>query len=121
MTSFIDERFKGGFEPNQLVSSTDVVRSFSKIRLRAKQAPLLILDKNCPDSVLLSIDDYNKVMEIIDGLSEEIFDLKVIDRIREMEREGYEKVKFKELASAKVLTALQEIKDWEISDEELFE
>ena|SRR5690625_4028540 len=112
---------KKGFNTDQLVSSTDVVRNFSKMRSMAKTAPLLILDKNSPDSVLLSIEDYNYYIQLIEQLSGQLFDYKVANKIKEIEEKGYEAVPFSEIATPKIMKIAEEIEDWEITDEELFD
>lgn len=54
-------------------------------------------------------------------LSEEIFDLKVINKIKELEKKDYKTVSFAEIANDKVLKAIEEIENWNIADEDLFE
>src|SRR5690625_1151781 len=114
-------KMKTGFDTDQLISSTEVVRNFSKIRIKAKESPLLILDKNIPDSVLLSVQEYNNFVQVIEDLSEEIFNLKVIDRIKEMEREGYKTLTFDEVATPELMALAKEVENMDISDQELFE
>lgn len=121
LNMYLNDKFKEGFKTEQFVSSTDIVRNFSKLRLKAKEAPLLILDKNNPDSVLLSIEDYNEVIKIMHDLSEEIFDLKVMNQLKRMEAEGYKTVPFSEVKSEYIQETMSEIENWDISDEELFE
>lgn len=121
MNAYLDEKFKKGFETDQFVSSTDIVRNFSKLRMKAKKAPLLILDKNSPDSVLLSIEDYNHFVQVVNDLSEEIFDLKVMEKIKQLEADGVETVPFSQIANHDVLKAVKEAENWDIKDEELFE
>lgn len=117
------DKLKKTFSIDQLISATDVTRSFKMIRTKAKDAPLLILDKNSPDSVLLSIEDYTKLIDTIDELMEYIFDIKVIEKIKEIEEKGLKPLTFSEIAKEqpRIIEALKKVEKWDISDAELFE
>ncbi len=46
------------FTRAQMTSSTAVAKRFPEIKRRAKEAPQLVMDRNEPESVVLSYEDY---------------------------------------------------------------
>lgn len=57
----------------------------------------------------------------IDFESEEIFDCKVMKKIKQLQANGIQKVSFSQIASDEILKIAEDIKDWDITDKELFE
>lgn len=112
---------KGSFNSEQLISASEVVRGFGSVRARAKKAPLLILEKNTPDSVLMSIEEYDKIMKRIAELNEELFEMKVAERMKEIEDKGVRKVPFSKMIenNDRLKQAISDIEDWELPDDEL--
>lgn len=109
------------FDIEQLVAASEAGRNFSSVRKQAKSAPRLILENNKPDSVLLSIEDFNLMNKIIEELEDKIFDLKVLERIKSIETKSSPTYKLSEFATQEDLTIFQKANDWNISDDELFE
>ncbi|KOP77887.1 hypothetical protein AMS59_14715 [Lysinibacillus sp. FJAT-14745] len=109
------------FDIEQLVAASEAARNFSALRKKAKLAPRLILENNKPDSVIISIEDYQQIQEVIRMLEDEIFELKAISRIQKAETEGVKTCKFDEFATEDDRAIVKSAKDWDISDEELFE
>ncbi|KGR74714.1 type II toxin-antitoxin system Phd/YefM family antitoxin [Ureibacillus sinduriensis] len=109
------------FDIEQLVAASEAARNFSSLRKKAKLAPRLILENNKPDSVIISIEDYQQFQKVITALEDEVFELKSILRIQKAEKEGVKTQRFDEFATEKDRAIAQAAKDWDISDEELFE
>ncbi|MGE7674198.1 type II toxin-antitoxin system Phd/YefM family antitoxin [Lysinibacillus sp. NPDC094403] len=109
------------FGIEQLVAASEAARNFSALRKKAKLSPRLILENNKPDSVIISIEQYQQIQEVIRMLEDEIFELKAISRIQKAETEGVKTYKFDEFATEEDRTIVKSAKDWDISDEELFE
>lgn len=51
------------FTRAQMTSSTAVAKRFPEVKRRAKEAPQLVMDRNEPESVVLSYDDYEYLYE----------------------------------------------------------
>lgn len=117
LNKFSNQKF--GLE--QLVAASEAARNFSALRKNAKIAPRLILENNKPDSVILSIEDYQLMQEVIATLQEEILELRAIARIEEAQLNGVNKRKFEEFATEEDKAIAKAAKDWDISDDELFE
>lgn len=113
--------FNSGFGIEQLVAASEAARNFSGLRKSAKLAPRLILENNKPDSVILSIEDYQFLQEAIRALQDEIFELRTIARINAAEEKGLIKHKFEDFATEKDKEIFKEVANWDISDDELFE
>lgn len=115
------QAFNEGFGIEQLFAASEAARNFSGLRKSAKIAPRLILENNKPDSVLLSIEDYQLMKEAIAMLQEEIIELKMGERIRKAEANGVKKHDFKDFATDEDKEIYQKAANWDISDDELFE
>lgn len=113
--------FNQKFGIEQLVAASEAARNFSGLRKSAKQAPRLILENNKPDSVILSISDYQFMQELISTLQDEILELKTIARIENAEINGVTKHKFDDFATGEDKKIAHAAIDWDISDEDLFE
>lgn len=113
--------FNSGFGIDQLVAASEAARNFSGLRKRAKLAPRLILENNKPDSVILSIEDYQFMQEAIVMLQDEIHELKSIERILHAKDNGVKKHKFVDFTTNEDKEIARKAKDWDISDDELFE
>lgn len=109
------------FDIEQLVAASDAARNFSALRKKAKVAPRLILENNKPDSVILSIEDFQVMQEMISMLQEEIFELKTIAQIENAQTNGVTKHKFNDFATEEDKEIAKEVANWDISDDELFE
>lgn len=109
------------FDIEQLVAASDAARNFSALRKNAKIAPRLILENNRPDSVILSIEDYQMMQEFISTLQEEIFELKLVSRIENAQKSGVTKHKFDDFATQEDKDIIAASAKWDISDEELFD
>lgn len=115
------QAFNAGFGIDQLIAASEAARNFSGLRKSAKMAPRLILENNKPDSVLLSIEDYQFIQEAIAMLQEEIVELKTAERIRMAEANGVKKHDFKDFATDEDKEIYRKAANWDISDDELFE
>lgn len=115
------QAFNAGFGIDQLIAASEAARNFSGLRKSAKLAPRLILENNKPDSVILSIEDYQFMQEAITALQDEIFELKSIERILNASDTGVTKHNFEDFATNEDKAIARKAKDWDISDEELFE
>lgn len=113
--------FNEKFGIDQLIAASEAARNFSGLRKSARIAPRLILENNKPDSVILSVEDYQLMQEMIATLQEEIFELKIITRIVKAEDEGVIKHKFDDFATEEDKMLAKETANWDISDNELFE
>lgn len=113
--------FNEKFGIDQLIAASEAARNFSGLRKSARIAPRLILENNKPDSVILSVEDYQLMQEKIATLQEEIFELKTITRINKAEDEGVIKHKFDDFATEEDKMLAKETANWDISDDELFE
>ena len=51
------------FTRAQMTSSTAVAKRFPEVKRRAKEAPQLVMDRNEPESVVLSYEDYEFLYE----------------------------------------------------------
>ena len=71
------------FEKDQFVSASEVVRRFAKIRTEAKVKPKLILESNKADSVLVSIEHYEQLIDRIELWETRIFESEA--EIRQLE------------------------------------
>jgi len=111
--------FNEKFGIDQLIAASEAARNFSGLRKSARIAPRLILENNKPDSVILSVEDYQLMQEMITTLQEEIFELKTITRI--VKAEGVIKHKFDDFATEEDKMLAKETANWDISDDELFE
>lgn len=113
--------FNSGFEVDQLIAASEAARNFSALRKNAKLAPRLILENNKPDSVLLSIEDYQHIQETLALLQNELVELKTLQRIRNAHEKGVQKQPFNDLMTAEDKRIYRSSAEWDISDEELFE
>lgn len=119
INQFSNSNQKFGLE--QLIAASEAARNFSALRKSAKTAPRVILENNKPDSVILSIEDYQLMQELISTLQDEILELKTIARIEHAEKNGVTKRKFDEFATDEDKALAKAAIDWDISDDELFE
>lgn len=115
------QAFNSEFGIDQLIAASEAARNFSALRKSAKLAPRLILENNKPDSVLLSIEDYQFIHEAIVMLQDEIHELKSIERILNAKDNGVKMQKFIDFATDEDKKIASKAKDWDISDDELFE
>lgn len=113
--------FNQKFGIEQLVAASEAARNFSGLRKSAKLAPRLILENNKPDSVILSIADYQFMQELISTLQDEILELKTIARIENAKVNGVTTQKFDDFATEEDKEVAKAAINWDISDEELFD
>ncbi|MEK5039184.1 hypothetical protein [Sporosarcina sp. FSL K6-3457] len=113
--------FNQKFGIEQLVAASEAARNFSGLRKSAKLAPRLILENNKPDSVILSIVDYQFMQELISTLQDEILELKTIARIENAKVNGIKKQKFDDFATEEDKEIAKAVTNWDISDDELFD
>lgn len=116
-----NQLFNQKFSIDQLVAASEAARNFSGLRKSAKLAPRLILENNKPDSVILSIADYQLMQEMIAALQEEVLELKTIARIENEKTHGSKKHKFADFATEEDKQLAEKAVEWDVSDEELFE
>lgn len=109
------------FEIEQLVAASEAARNFSALRKNAKLAPRLILENNKPDSVLINIDDYEALYRFIDNLEDEILALRAALRIQEADSGEKRKYSLEEVLGSNGVREMEEVKNWDISDNDLFE
>ncbi len=62
------------FGRDQLVNTATISRQFSKVKLLAKVKPLFITDNGNVDSVLLSYEAYEQLVNRINELESEVLD-----------------------------------------------
>lgn len=113
--------FSQKFGIDQLIAASEAARNFSGLRKSAKESPRLILENNKPDSVILSIADYQFMQELIATLQDEIQELKSVARIAKEQENGVTKHKFDDFANEEDKKIAKAAMEWNISDEELFE
>lgn len=109
------------FEIEQLIAASEAARNFSALRRNAKTSPRLILENNKPDSVLMNIDDYESLYKLIDTLEEEVSALRVALRIKETDAGLKRTYSLDEVLGEDGIKAMEEMKNWDISDNDLFE
>lgn len=109
------------FGLEQLIAASEAARNFSTLRKNAKIAPRVILENNKPDSVIMSIEDYQLMQELIATLQDEILELRTISRIEQAEKHGVTKRKFEDFATDEDKAIAKAALDWDISDDELFD
>lgn len=64
------DRHSVQFETNQSISASEAVRKFSALRKQARHQPVIILDKNKPDSVILSYETYEALYNLVQNIEE---------------------------------------------------
>lgn len=57
----MDDKVK--FSPNQMVSTTKIVRTFAECLEKAQEQPIFITRANEVVGVLMSLDEYRKLLE----------------------------------------------------------
>jgi len=108
------------FEKDQFVSASEVVRRFAKIRTEAKVKPKLILESNKADSVLVSIEHYEQLIDRIELWENRIFELEAEIRQLEMKAGEVQPVTAEKLFNSKEQNEIQEALAIDISDDDLF-
>ena len=108
------------FEKDQFVSASEVVRRFAKIRTEAKVKPKLILESNKADSVLVSIEHYEQLIDRIELWETRIFELEAEIRQLEMKAGEVQPVTAEKLFNSKEQNEIQEALAIDISDDDLF-
>lgn len=68
------------FTKDQMVSSTDVARRFSEVKLKAKKAPLGVFDRGGLSVVLMDYDQYEAMFLKIQELEEKLLEATVLER-----------------------------------------
>lgn len=106
------------FEIEQLIAASEAARNFSTLRKNAKISPRLILENNKPDSILMNIEDYTALYQLMDALEEEITVLRAAIRIHEHDTGTKTTVNMEDVVGTK---NLQTASEWDISDVDLFE
>jgi PHD/YefM family antitoxin component YafN of YafNO toxin-antitoxin module len=69
---------------DQIVSASEAARDFSKIRKRAKDVPLYILDRGKIDAVILGYDQYERMYMRLQELEAERTEFLVLQRSKEL-------------------------------------
>lgn len=108
------------FEKDQFVSASEVVRRFAKIRTEAKVKPKLILESNKADSVLVSIEHYEQLIDRIELWENRIFELEAEIRQLEMKAGDVQPVTAEKLFNSKEQNEIKEALAIDISDDDLF-
>lgn len=108
------------FEKDQFVSASEVVRRFAKIRTEAKVKPKLILESNKADSVLVSIEHYEQLIDRIELWENRIFELEAEIRQLEMKAGEVQPVTAEKLFNSKEQNEIKEALAIDISDDDLF-
>lgn len=108
------------FEKDQFVSASEVVRRFAKIRTEAKVKPKLILESNKADSVLVSIEHYEQLIDRIELWENRIFELEAEIRQLEMKAGEVQPVTAENLFNSKEQNEIKEALAIDISDDDLF-
>lgn len=108
------------FEVDQLVSASDAVRKFSKIRTEAKVKPKLILESNKADSVLVSIEYYEQLVDRIELWETRIFELEAEIRQLEIKTGDVQPVTAEKLFNSKEKNEIKAAVAIDISDDDLF-
>lgn len=109
------------FGIDQLVAASEAARNFAALRKNAKLAPRLILENNKPDSVIMSIENYQDMQTAIAELEEALFELETEIYIKNAEANGVEKRTFEDFATDEDKEIVRAAMKWDISDDDLFE
>jgi REP element-mobilizing transposase RayT len=75
------------FTKDQMVSSTDVARRFSEVKLKAKKAPLGIFDRGGLSVVLMDYDQYEAMFLKIRELEEKLLETTVLERSQRLKED----------------------------------
>jgi len=109
------------FEGEQLVSASEAVRKFSKLREDAKERPRLILESNQPNTVLVSFELYEQIIDSLVEWESRVFDLEAEVRQLEITLGKVDPVSADDLFTSREKKEIKEALALDISDEELFE
>ena len=73
-----------------IVSTSEVVRNFSKVRAKAKeQSKMIIFKNNKPDLVLFDFDEYEKLLERINIMEDLLISKTIEERDKEDDQVRY--------------------------------
>ncbi|MFH1504668.1 MAG: hypothetical protein ABIH08_04715 [Candidatus Omnitrophota bacterium] len=80
------------FDKKQIVSSTELVRSFKKYEDEVSLHDIFIFKRNCPEAVLLSYSRYEKMKNQLDELKELFEHVAIYDMAQQRKKSPVKKV-----------------------------
>ncbi|VAX36357.1 hypothetical protein MNBD_UNCLBAC01-1008 [hydrothermal vent metagenome] len=85
-------------EKNQIVSSTEVVRSFSRyVEKDLNDHDVFIFKRNAPEAVLVSYERYEKMKEELEELEELREHMGIFEIVERRKKGSYKKISLKKL------------------------
>ena len=90
-----------------MVSSSEVVRNFSKMLDKSKETPLFIMRNNDIEGIMMDIEEYEMLLEKIEYLENKLEDAYIEEKVKERKENFDEKDAVKEEEIMKML-------DWRI-------
>ncbi len=88
---------------NEIVSSSELVKSFSKLRNKVKEnSRLIIFENNKPDLVLIDFNQYEKILEQIDTMEDILISKTIEERDKEDKEVRYSFDDIKALAQKRI-------------------
>ena len=76
-------------ERENMVSSTDVVRNFSKMLDKSKESPVFIMRNNDIEGIMMDIEEYEMLLEKIEYLENQLEDAYIMKDLKER-KEGFD-------------------------------
>lgn len=88
---------------NEIVSSSELVKNFSKFRNKVKNnSKLIIFKNNKPDLVLIDFNQYEKLLEQIDAMEDILISKTIEERDKENDQVRYSFDDIKALAQKRI-------------------
>lgn len=88
---------------NEIISSSEVVKNFSKLRNKVKQnSRMVIFKNNKPDLVLFDFDEYENLLERINIMEDLLISKKIEERDKEDDQVRYSFDDIKALAKKRL-------------------
>ena len=88
---------------NEIVSSSELVKNFSKLRNKVKEnSRLIIFENNKPDLVLIDFNQYEKLLEQIDTMEDILISKTIEERDKEDKEVRYSFDDIKVLAQKRI-------------------
>lgn len=88
---------------NEIVSSSELVKNFSKLRNKVKEnSRLIIFENNKPDLVLIDFNQYEKLLEQIDTVEDILISKTIEERDKEDKEVRYSFDDIKVLAQKRI-------------------
>ncbi|TDX43020.1 type II toxin-antitoxin system Phd/YefM family antitoxin [Orenia marismortui] len=72
-----------------MISSTEVVRNFSKVLDKSKESPVFIMRNNDIEGIMMDIEEYEMLLEKIEYLENQLEDAYIMKELKER-KEGFD-------------------------------